>query len=52
MKNALLELKNEVYRVGANAVIAVDLDYSEISGDGKSILFLVVSGTAVKIAPD
>ena len=29
------------------AVIAVDLDYSEFSGGGKSMLFLVASGTAV-----
>ena len=34
---------------GANAVIGVDLDYSEISAQGKSMLFLVASGTAVKV---
>jgi uncharacterized protein YbjQ (UPF0145 family) len=46
----LLELRREAARVGANAVIAVDLDYSEFSGQGKSILFLVASGTAVEVA--
>lgn len=43
----LANLKAEADRVCANAVIAVDLDYSEISGGGKSMLFLVASGTAV-----
>jgi len=43
------ELKTEAYRVGANAVIGVNLDYSEFSGLGKSMLFLVASGTAVVI---
>ena len=41
------ELKTEAYRVGANAVIGVNLDYSEFSVQGKSMLFLVASGTAV-----
>jgi len=43
----LTSLKDEADRIGANAVIGVDLDYSEISGGGKSMLFLVASGTAV-----
>jgi len=42
-------LKREAQALGANAVIAVDLDYSEFSGKGKSMLFLVASGTAVKV---
>jgi len=45
----LQELRQEAMRVGANAVIAIDLDYSEISGNGKSMLFVVASGTAVRI---
>lgn len=44
-------LKAEACDIGANAVIGVDLDYSEISGGsitgGKSMLLLVASGTAV-----
>lgn len=47
-KTCLDELRLEAARVGANAVIAVDLDYSEFSGQGKSMLFLVASGTAVR----
>jgi uncharacterized protein YbjQ (UPF0145 family) len=47
-KTCLEELRNEAYEIGADAVIGVDLDYSEFSGEGKSMLFLVASGTAVK----
>jgi uncharacterized protein YbjQ (UPF0145 family) len=46
-KNCLMELKKEAQSLGANAVIAVDLDYSEFSGKGKSMVFVVASGTAV-----
>lgn len=45
----LTELRREALIVEANAVIGVDLDYNEISGDGKSMLFLVASGTAVVV---
>ena len=48
--NVLTELRKEAHGLGANAVVGVDLDYSELSGGGKSMLFLVASGTAVKIA--
>lgn len=49
-KTALAELRKEAASIGANAVIGVDLDYSEISGGGKSgMLFIVASGTAVII---
>ncbi len=49
-KTVLGELKREAHQLGANAVVGVDLDYSEISGGGKSMLFLVASGTAVRLA--
>ena len=48
-KTALYELKREAHEVGANAVVGVDLDYSEISGGKNQMLFLVASGTAVRI---
>jgi len=49
-KTCLAELKREALMVGADAVIAVDLDYSEFSGGQKGgMLFLVASGTAVKL---
>lgn len=50
-KTCLWELKKEAAEINADAVIAVDLDYSEFSGKRKSMLFLVASGTAVKIEP-
>ena len=50
-RTCLTELRREALMVGANAVIAVDLDYNEISGDGKSMLFVVATGTAVTIEP-
>ena len=46
----LTELRREALIVGANAIIAVDLAYSEISGDGKSMLFLVTTGTACRVS--
>ena len=45
---ALYELKKEAHAVGANAVVAVDLDYVELSAAG-SMVMLVASGTAVVI---
>lgn len=40
-------VRRQAHDLGANAVIGIDLDYSEFSGQGKSMLFLVASGTAV-----
>lgn len=51
-ETALDDLRNQALDLGADAVVGVDLDYSEISGGGKSMLFLVVSGTAVRLADD
>ncbi len=45
----LAELREEAHAARADAVIAIDLDYSEISGQGKNMLFLVASGTAVRL---
>jgi uncharacterized protein YbjQ (UPF0145 family) len=49
-QTCLTELRREALIVGANAIVAVDLDYSEISGDGKSMLFLVTTGTACRVS--
>ena len=49
-RTVLAELRREALMVGADAVIAIDLDYQEISGGQKhGMLMLVASGTAVKI---
>ena len=50
-RTCLTELRREALIVGANAVVGVDLDYSEISGDGKSMLLTIASGTAVRVEP-
>jgi uncharacterized protein YbjQ (UPF0145 family) len=50
-QTCLKELRAEAFRLGANAVVGVKLDYSEISGGAKSMLFLVASGTAVVCEP-
>ncbi|MGH0257044.1 YbjQ family protein [Sinorhizobium meliloti] len=46
----LNELKREAARLGADAVIAVDLDYNEISAAANGIVFVAATGTAVKLA--
>jgi len=48
-KVCLEELKLDAAALGADAVGGIDLDYSEISGGNKSMLFLVASGTAVRL---
>ena len=48
-RTSMTELRREALISGANAVVAVDLDYSEISGDGKSMLLVVASGTACRV---
>jgi len=45
---ALKELEEEAEKVGANAVIGIDLDY-EVVGQGGSMLMVSVSGTAVVV---
>lgn len=45
----LADLKLEATRIGADAVVGVQLDYSEFSGGGKSMLMLVANGTAVRL---
>lgn len=45
---ALREMEENAARLGANAVIAVDLDYETI-GERGSMMMVSASGTAVKI---
>ena len=47
-ETALSEMSQEAQRLGANAVIGVDLDY-ETLGSGGSMLMVTACGTAVKI---
>lgn len=45
---ALREMEENAARMGANAIIAVDLDYETI-GDKGSMMMVSASGTAVKM---
>lgn len=47
---ALDEMKAEAVKLGANAVIGVDLDYETVGQQG-SMLMVSASGTAVVIEP-
>lgn len=44
---AILEMKEQAVRMGANGIVGVDLDYETI---GQSMLMVTASGTAVKIS--
>jgi uncharacterized protein YbjQ (UPF0145 family) len=48
-KEALVEMKQAAMRLGANAVIGVDIDYEVI---GNSMLMVAASGTAVVLKKD
>ena len=47
-ETALREMQDQAARMGANAVIGVDLDYETVGGSG-SMLMVTESGTAVYI---
>jgi uncharacterized protein YbjQ (UPF0145 family) len=47
-QEAIQEMEAEAQRLGASAVIGVDLDY-ETLGQGGSMLMVVATGTAVKL---
>jgi uncharacterized protein YbjQ (UPF0145 family) len=46
---ALEEMQNQATRLGANAVLGVDLDYETISTSNGSMLMVTTSGTAVVV---
>jgi uncharacterized protein YbjQ (UPF0145 family) len=45
---AIAEMVEEARRLGADAVVGVDLDY-EVVGQGGSMLMVTASGTAVRL---
>ena len=45
----LEELKKEAALLGADAVVGIDLDFSEIGATGSTMLMLVANGTAVSL---
>jgi len=48
-ENALKEIEENAQRLGANAVVGIDLDYETIGNRG-SMLMVSASGTAVKFS--
>ena len=46
-REAFAELESEAGRLGADAVVGIDIDY-EVVGQGGSMLMVSVSGTAVR----
>ena len=46
--NAMRELEERAQRMGANAVVGIDIDY-EVLGSDNGMLMVTASGTAVRI---
>lgn len=47
---AMREMQEEAQRLGANAIIGIDIDYEEISPGQGTMLMVSVSGTAVIVS--
>ena len=48
-ETVLLELKRAAHAKGANAVIALDVDYTQLGAGGNMMVLVTASGTAVVI---
>jgi uncharacterized protein YbjQ (UPF0145 family) len=48
-ETVMQELKRQAHAKGANAVIAVDLDYTQLGAGGNMMVLVSASGTAVVI---
>ena len=48
-ETVMQELKREAHAKGANAVIAVDIDYTQLGAGGNIMVLVSASGTAVII---
>ena len=46
---ALVDLKNEATKLGADAIVCVRMDFENISAKGKSLVMVSATGTAVKL---
>jgi uncharacterized protein YbjQ (UPF0145 family) len=47
-EQALAEMASRAVRMGANAVVGVDIDY-EVLGQGNNMLMVIATGTAVVV---
>ncbi|MFZ2620713.1 MAG: heavy metal-binding domain-containing protein [Alphaproteobacteria bacterium] len=50
-ESILHEVQVQAQEAGCNAIIALDIDYGEISGHNSSMLMVAAQGTAVFIEP-
>lgn len=50
-RKVMAELRAEAFALEADGVVGVRLDFNEFSGGGKAMLFVVATGTAVKLTP-
>ena len=48
-KEALDEMQKNAQALGANAVVGVEVNYTPITSDAKSMFMIVASGTAVVV---
>lgn len=48
--DAIKELKQKAYSLGANAIVSLHIDFDEISGGGKSMFMVSASGTACYVS--
>lgn len=48
-EHALADMRSEAEARGADAILAVDVDYEVIGGNGSSMLMVSVNGTAVRL---
>ncbi|TJX60754.1 putative heavy metal-binding protein [Soehngenia saccharolytica] len=47
-ETAIIEMKERAEKIGANAVVGVDIDY-EVLGQGGNMIMVTASGTAVVV---
>ncbi len=47
-ERAIAEMKTRAKRMGADAVVGIDIDY-EVLGQGGNMMMIVVTGTAVRL---
>ena len=46
---AISDMRDEARRLGADAVVGVDLDYEHLGGGSTSMLMVTANGTAVRL---
>ena len=48
-EEALAEMKENAQKLGANAIVGVEVNYTTITSESKSMFMIVASGTAVVV---